>query len=504
MRRRRTIYYNDARHYYLWVFEPPIHLRDAWRPIDEIAGTSIDTFSYGVERGDGLFYPSRVGLMFGADKHPFHMAYEWRAWQSMQSLIQRGLDPLQVLIDRAHDKGLDFFASLRMAGYGGMDQAHQTRPSASWNQNQRALLASTLRADFAHEEVRDHQFAVLEELATRYEVDGIELDFAFTCFYFNPDEAAKHISTMTKYVAEISRMVRQRPGGSIPVGVRILPTEEMCLRAGLDVRTWLQQGLVDFVVPLFYPVMVLDPDMPIDWIVQAAHEADASVYGMLQPYVRDEYTGSPQRWYADAEILRATAANFWARGVDGLYTWFMHWPLEDTERRMLTELGDPDLIEEGDKRYVLRLRNQAATELGYDANLPLEIKAADPERRHAIPFYIADDIAGAAARIRRVRLWISFSNLVSGDQLEIFLNGDALAGEVCLRDFSRGIGPASAYTLEFHLEKVRPTKGQNLLEIVLEKRPDELVGGVIVQEMEITVEYGPYPTGLACTRSIRA
>ena len=302
MRRQRTIYYNDARHYYLWVFEPPIHLRDAWRPIDEIAGTSIDTFSYGVERGDGLFYPSKVGLMFGADKRPFHMAYEWRAWQSMQSLIQRGLDPLQVLIDRAHDKGLDFFASLRMSGYGGMDQAYQTRPSASWNQDKRALLASTLRADFAHEEVRDHQFAVLEELATQYEVDGIELDFAFTCFYFNPDEAAKHISTMTKYVDEISRMVRQRPGGSIPVGVRILPTEEMCLRAGLDVRTWLQQGLVDFVVPLFYPVMVLDPDMPIDWIVQAAHEADVSVYGMLQPYVRDEYTGSPQRWYADPKF----------------------------------------------------------------------------------------------------------------------------------------------------------------------------------------------------------
>jgi hypothetical protein len=30
----------------------------------------------------------------------------------------------------------------------------------------------------AHAEVRDHQFVVLEELATRYQVDGIELDFA--------------------------------------------------------------------------------------------------------------------------------------------------------------------------------------------------------------------------------------------------------------------------------------------------------------------------------------
>ncbi len=60
-RKRRTIYFNDARHYYLFVFEPPMKMEDAWRPIDEVAGTAVDTFSYGVERGDGLFYPSKVG-----------------------------------------------------------------------------------------------------------------------------------------------------------------------------------------------------------------------------------------------------------------------------------------------------------------------------------------------------------------------------------------------------------------------------------------------------------
>ena len=29
MRRRRTIYFNDARHYYLFVFQPPMTLEDA-------------------------------------------------------------------------------------------------------------------------------------------------------------------------------------------------------------------------------------------------------------------------------------------------------------------------------------------------------------------------------------------------------------------------------------------------------------------------------------------
>ena len=125
MRKRRTIYHNDARHYYLWVFDSPIKMEAAWRPIDEVAGTAVDTFSYCVARGDGIFYPSKVGLLFGSDKRPFSSALAWHAWQSMQSLMDRGLDPLQVLIDRAHDKGMDFFADLRLATYGGMDPAHK-------------------------------------------------------------------------------------------------------------------------------------------------------------------------------------------------------------------------------------------------------------------------------------------------------------------------------------------------------------------------------------------
>ena len=40
MRKRRTIYHNDARHNYLWLFEPPISMDQAWTPVDEVAGTT--------------------------------------------------------------------------------------------------------------------------------------------------------------------------------------------------------------------------------------------------------------------------------------------------------------------------------------------------------------------------------------------------------------------------------------------------------------------------------
>ncbi|MDP7634221.1 MAG: hypothetical protein QF402_14850, partial [Candidatus Latescibacteria bacterium] len=118
MKRARSIYFNDARHYYLFVHEPPMRLEDAWGPVDEVAGTGVDTFVYGVSRDDGLFYPSRVGKRFGEGEDLIQAAY-WRVWHNMQSLIDGGLDPLTVLIDRAHEKGMEFIASQRMGAFPG-------------------------------------------------------------------------------------------------------------------------------------------------------------------------------------------------------------------------------------------------------------------------------------------------------------------------------------------------------------------------------------------------
>jgi hypothetical protein len=485
LKQRRTIYFNDARHYYLFVFEPPMRMEDAWRPIDEVAGTAVDTFVYGVEREDGLFYPSKVGLRFGSDMQPFQESNYWRVWENMQSLIDRGLDPLTVLIDRAHEKGMEFFASLRMAGYGGIEARLQ-------------IGLPNTRGDFAHAEVRDHQFAVLTELATDYSVDGVELDFAFSPYHFMPDHTEKGVPVMTEYVRKISEMVRGRPGGPGQVGARVLPTEEMCLNGGLDVRTWMEQGLVDYVVPLLYLDWTLDPDMPIDWLTKVGNETDVSVYGMLQPCDTDY--GESRRFYtvekATPAQMTAAAANFFDRGADGVYTWYMPWPLGDAERRTLSELGDPDIISEATKHYRVRRRDEAAAKVGYDAPIPLEMPAADSGKRYQIPFYISDDIEAAADRIRQVLLRINLRGLVGADRATMLLNGRSLSGETCLRSYGGVINPFYGQWLEFHLQDVRPLKGSNVLEISLDGRPKGLEASVTVDDVEVIVEYGSYPSGL--------
>ena len=130
-------------------------------------------------------------------------------------------------------------------------------------------------------------------------------------------------------------------------------------------------------------------------------------------------------------------ANFYSKGVDGLYTWFFKWPLGDSERSALTEMGDPELVMEGNMRFVKRRRRADGTALGYVADLPFEIPEANPAKRYSIPFNIADDIAGDSDRIQRVQLRLRVQNLVSADRLTIHLNGEALENEICLRSIGR-------------------------------------------------------------------
>ena len=110
-----------------------------------------------------------------------------------------GLDSLQVLIDRAHEKNMEFIASLRLGGYGGMDPDHS--------------VANGGRG-FVHTEVSDHQRAIVEELATSYDTEAVELDFSAAsggCAHcLNPHEAQQQSPVLTEFVRDCAMTVRGR------------------------------------------------------------------------------------------------------------------------------------------------------------------------------------------------------------------------------------------------------------------------------------------------------
>jgi len=483
MPRQRTIYFNDARHYYLFVFEPPMALEDAWIPIDECAGTAVDTFIYGVARVDGVFYPSKIGQRF-RDNQVFESAPYYRAYRNMQSLVDRGLDPLTVLIDRAHDKGMEFIASLRVGLLGATDPSQNTRAGG---------------AGFLNQEIRDHNFDLLRELAIDYPSDGIELDLAAPpragAPIFRPEDVAEHTPLMTEWVRSVSEMVHGRPGSRGVVGARVYPTEETNTRVGYDVKTWLAEGLVDYVTPLIYSHFVIDSNMPIQWLIDAAHQYDVPVYPLLGPYSAEEQRDFHTREWATPEMMRAAFANYWDMGVDGLYAFFFKWPIDAAGKLTLTEMGDPELVADKSKHYLVGRKSDVTEEMGYHLPLPIEI-AHDDTSRHDIPIRIADDIEGNADRIKEIRIRMLIADLVTDDDVTFELNGKSLEHELIRREYGNSIDAYWGQWLEFMLEGVRPNKGENTLSITLNKRAEGCIGTLVIEDVETIVEYHPFRSRL--------
>ena len=150
--------------------------------------------------------------MFGEDRQPeTELAAYWRVSQNLHSLLDRGLDPLSVLIDRSHEKGMDFIASLRMGAVPGIG-----RPE---------LTVANGGEGYVHPEIRSHQLAVLEELSNDYDIDGLELDFTAapggSGLSFPLGTGPTNAPLMTELVRSVSSTIRARGG---QLGVRVCTT----------------------------------------------------------------------------------------------------------------------------------------------------------------------------------------------------------------------------------------------------------------------------------------
>ena len=284
---------------------------------------------------------------------------------------------------------------------------------------------------------------------------------------------------MTAYVRRLSEMIRSKGQNRI-VGARVFPTEAMNRSLGLDVKTWVEEKLVDYLAPLYYGYFLLDPNLPFESLVELARPAGAEVYPVLQPYFMQHEK------HASSAMLRAAIANYWAKGADGLIVapWFT-WPFREEERALLTDIGDPEAVKERTKHHFVSPRQEDAAALGYDHPLPLQLEGNSP-RSSTVPFYIADDCR--SDRVARTRLLLRVRNLVTADNLELSLNGSSLAGEPMRRTSHR----YDFQWLEYTLSKVLPRPGENVLSARLASRPEGLGGGVTVDQMEVLVEYaGP-------------
>ena len=111
--------------------------------------------------------------------------------------------------------------------------------------------------DFTHQQVRDRKFEIIEEVCQRYDIDGIDLNFMRHPVFFGhtmqglPVSAAE-LDIMTRLIRRIRRLTdargleRDRP---ILIAAIVSDSFQLCKNVGLDLEPWIEEDLVDIVIP---------------------------------------------------------------------------------------------------------------------------------------------------------------------------------------------------------------------------------------------------------------
>ena len=500
----RLMFYNDGRHPLIYQFEPPMRVEDLQLAVDELAGTPVDALMFCLGDGRTVLHDSAAGELWGGNVASWPHAVFHRAHRNAKGLIDAGRDPLRVVCDRAHAKGMRFYPTL-LVQQGRGDRAADVRCSEFRFANPHLEIGAdgalppdhpgARCLDFAHAEVRDERFALIAETLDRYPVDGFELQLAYRPWYFRPDAVAAGRRIMTEWIERVRAAVKAG-GARRELVVRVPASVEGCLRAGLDVREWLRRGLVDVVAAeTFGEPEVLDSTIDLRPLVDAARHTGARVHAVLMRGVDSDRVAQ-----APIGMVRAAAGNYWDQGVDGLYLAYWHaaWPYGADFYEMLRELPHPDVMAAKDKVYFVPTATgrhpEPQTGPGVRRQLPALLRPGAPVR---VEFPVSDDLPRqeAAGRLHEVLLRVRVAGVNERDRITVRLNGAVLPESVRrVIDLSANIAWArrriAGYWYLFRLGEARwPRRGRNTLEVTLDHADPELAAPRALHDVELKVDY---------------
>ena len=354
-------------------------LTPRFRPL---LGTPVTTISWCIYAGAPL-YDSRIQPRF-IDVHQEPPQDHEQYLPNLKALIESGNCPLKILTEFAHENGMEAFASIRMNDVhdsfwpGLMDPWKREHPELRVSSRRglqfsvidepafpgsriAALYSSAL--DFSHQEVRDRRFEIIEEVCQRYDIDGVELDFIrhpvlFKSTFEGRPISADETTLMTSFIRRIrDRMdeIGDDRGRPLLLAARVPDDFELSLGVGLDLKTWMQEGLLDLLIAGggYAPFT-----LPVEELTRVAHSYEVPVY----PCINNP--GSDVMGSRALEKTRALATNWYAAGADGIYFWNLASPWDDMYeddagwRKLLQKvyavldgIGDPEALKGKEKLY---------------------------------------------------------------------------------------------------------------------------------------------------------
>ncbi len=512
MHKPKLILNNDARHYLMYRFDPPLSRKRLQSPVDEILGTGVDTLSFGLASGATFLHDSKVADKWGDSvvDHDNGVMW-WRAAKNLEAALAAGMDPLQIVIDRAHEKDIQVIASMRINDAGTANGPNRQpymcnrlkidHPEYMIGEEDPLRPAVKTCLNFAIDEVRQERLNVIEEVCDRYGADGIEID-EYVRVFFKPSEVERNTPLLTDFMRDVRELldrIGQKRGERLMVAARVNPREDANLAVGMDVRSWVEEKLVDAIV-INTRGLEIDPEPRFGWLTDVARKNDVWLYPNVGRYPYDDRHHEPT-----IEMIRAVASNQMAAGADGLYLAHLLWPHSPDEYLVMRELGDPDIYARKGKHFFPARYEPSMEPWPVERHLPQTLEEGVPA---IVPMTVGDDLDAARSddELKRVTLRVRIVQTGMDDELSFTFNDSPLAVEA--RNISTiygGIVPyltwcqgmdvriGTHYWFEFDLPIDLVQQGVNEVAVTMESRLAERVEDRVLHQVELLIEYAEPP-----------
>jgi len=443
VRRRRRIIYNDD-NVDAQTKTPKEFIAAR---LQHTVGTQVDVVTFDPFSVDNIaIYPSKV-VEVDTGHYPLFVA---------------GHDPVALALKFCHDHNIEFYPSFRM------NDVHESRHknwerTAAWKREHPEYLlgrhgdnsrypSSSPRAWWAAKnyevrEVRERQLLVIQEVCEKYDVDGIELDWFRSPLFFRPtldlkSVGPRHLTIMNDFLRRTRAMTEQiatKRGRPLLIACRVPLSVERCRAIGLDIRTWLQDDLVDLlIVGGGYAPMAMAQS--VRQMVTYAGKYDVPVYACISA------SGMKgQHGHNNIESWRGAAMNIHHAGA-GVYVFNLPYGLtppgvdrsfhrhhsSPEQVQLYNQLGSLATLKGLDKIYGVDYIVEKTFEgdlrpgLVVSGRLPIELKAGV---RTKVCLPVGEDITANApkGRTTHARLRLRPSEMGLGDELCVYFNSQSLS-----------------------------------------------------------------------------
>ena len=111
----RLIYNDDGNSVVFIPHRYPMKVEELTDLVDQFSGTPVDRYVYCLVLPRVFLHDTKVGeRAWDLAKGKYSSAFDFRRGENARHLVEQGNDPVRVLGERAHQRGLQYFVSQRM------------------------------------------------------------------------------------------------------------------------------------------------------------------------------------------------------------------------------------------------------------------------------------------------------------------------------------------------------------------------------------------------------